>query len=113
MLQASPGILSTRTGNVSLFLDSTVTRDDSRYSGVRAGVVTYNEDDDYQVSYLEFGMRSDHLVDPLLNTFGHVPPRTLNANMPSDYDANVVVPRDEHVTVTTIADSDEVTEAVA
>ena len=66
MLQASPGILSTRTGNVSLFLDSTVTRDDSRYSGVRAGVVTYNEDDDYQVSYLEFGMRLSliHISEP-------------------------------------------------
>lgn len=38
-------------------------RDLDTYSGQQMGIVTYDEDENYRVSYWEFGGRSDHLRD--------------------------------------------------
>lgn len=47
-------------------------RDDNRYQGMQAGVVTYTEvqdssDETYQVSLVEVGGRSDHLSDAIVS----------------------------------------------
>lgn len=41
-------------------------REDGRYNGTQLGVTTQNDDDEYQVSYVELGARCDHLVDPII-----------------------------------------------
>ena len=53
-------------------------REDNRYTGVQAGFLTYsredeNADEDYQVSYVEVGGRSDHIADPLCSAFDREP----------------------------------------
>ena len=36
-------------------------KDDGRYTGLRTGVTSYNDDGTYERSYIEVGGRSDHL----------------------------------------------------
>lgn len=36
-------------------------KDDGRYTGLRAGFTSYNDDGTYERSYVELGGRSDHL----------------------------------------------------
>tara|TARA_Y100000817_G_scaffold250931_1_gene203316 strand:+ start:170 stop:502 length:333 start_codon:yes stop_codon:yes gene_type:complete len=61
--------LAFRLGNIQPFVDVT-SRDDDRYGSLQAGFVTYDEDDNYQVTYIEYGARCDHLADPLQRACG-------------------------------------------
>ena len=74
-----------RWGSVQLLIDG-ISRDDDHYDGLRAGVITYDKDDNYQVSYLELGMRSDHLGEVISRK-----PRRQAADTPLPYDADFVV----------------------
>jgi len=72
-------------GNIRPFVRTTA-RDDNRYSGTQVGLLTINDNDEYRVSYLEAGMRSDHIIEPLLTRMpGHTVP-TVSA--PNAYDAD-------------------------
>ena len=61
--------LSRRVNNISPFIRG-VMRDDNRYQGGHIGFVTYADDDTYQVSYIEAGVRSDHVGAPLAQALG-------------------------------------------
>ena len=64
----------------------TTARDDNRYGGAQLGLITINDNDEYRVSYLETGLRADHIVEPLLTRMpGHTVP-TVSA--PNAYDAD-------------------------
>ena len=77
-----------RFGNFQLFIRG-VTKDEGRYDGVQQGIVTYDENDQYQVSYIELGLRSDHVghkIHPMRN------PRSLTH--PLECDADLMLSKD-------------------
>lgn len=91
-----------RVGNVQPFIRS-VEKDDNRYTGCQAGVVTYDKDNNYLVSYLEVGMRCDHIVQPILSTIDKarkhslsddekalLPADTLTVTAPLDCDSDLM-----------------------
>lgn len=53
-----------RFGNIQLFARG-VSKDDGRYDGLQQGIITYDENDNYQVSYLELGVRCDHIGEKI------------------------------------------------
>lgn len=55
-------ILTRRVGNFQPFAQSTE-RDDGTSVGIRYGFITYDDEDNYRVSHLELGFRSDHVYD--------------------------------------------------
>jgi len=66
-------MLTKRFGNWQPFTDVN-SREDNRYAGLQAGLVTYHTEDGvdgetYKTSYVEVGGRSDHIADPLMDLF--------------------------------------------
>ncbi len=84
-----------RIGNIQFFLRSHQ-KEDNRYLGAQAGVVTYDKDDNYHVSYVEAGFRSDHLVEPIIRR-GPTGGTYTSASSPKEYDADLIRPRTESV----------------
>ena len=65
-----------------------VSKDDGRYDGAQLGVVTYDADDNYLVSYVEAGVRCDHIGDRIASDG-----RLTASSEPLDCDADLMVPR--------------------
>ena len=91
--------LTRRIGNYQPFA-RVAARDDDRYQGMQAGIISYAAQEDgseaYQVSYAELGGRSDHLADPLTQLFdGDVTRLTTDAPLSSDADLLRNAPTDE------------------
>lgn len=53
-----------RFGNFQLFARG-VAKDEGRYDGLQQGIVTYDEAGNYQVSYIELGLRCDHIGEKI------------------------------------------------
>ena len=75
-----------RFGRLQPFADVN-SREDGRYTGFQAGLVTYYTPEDggeeqYQQSYFEIGSRCDHVADPLMDLFNveHEPQTASNAS---------------------------------
>ena len=74
-----------RFGNIQLFARG-VSKDDGRYDGLQQGVITYDKSDNYQVSYIELGLRCDHVghkINPMRNP--------VSATHPLECDADLMV----------------------
>ena len=54
--------MSKRWGSFQPFVQLTE-RDDGTSIGCQYGVITYDKDDNYRISYVEVGFRCDHLHD--------------------------------------------------
>lgn len=80
--------LSRRVNNISPFIRG-VMRDDNRYQGGHIGFVTYADDDTYKVSYIEAGVRSDHVGAPLAQALG-APLEPLYVSSPAEYDSDLL-----------------------
>ena len=76
-------MLTVRLGNFQPFADL-AQREDDRYTGIQAGLVTYSEtesgEETYQTSYVELGGRCDHLADPIMDMAGTQRDPLLSAN---------------------------------
>lgn len=96
-MSSSTGIpmISRRMGSIQPFWRS-VSREDDRYIGTQVGVITYDKDDRYQMSYLEAGFRSDHIVDGLLR-IGDKNHTSQSSLSPSEYDVDIVIPADDEI----------------
>ncbi len=90
-------IKAKRFGGVQLFA-RTSSKEDNRYAGTQLGLVTYDKDENYNVSYLEVGVRCDHIVEPIVRRGPTGGTRT-NASSPLEYDADLIRPRTESVPV--------------
>ena len=80
--------LSLRLGTVEPFVNIRVA-EDSQYVGFQAGVTTYKvtedgTDETYQTSYLEQGLRSDHLNDAIDQLCGKDAPVRLASQATDD-----------------------------
>ena len=64
-------------------------KDDGRYTGLRAGFTSYNDDGTYERSYVELGGRSDHLyrIGCQILTENDVP--MLRQDSPLDIDKDI------------------------
>ena len=91
MSQSTEPAFNKRTGRFQFFLDGATPKDDGRYNGGRAGIITYDKDDNYRVSYVELGFRCDHIVEPIVSAVGHNT-APLNAGSPAEYDEHLVIP---------------------
>ncbi len=100
-----------RLGNIQFFLRSSQ-KEDNRYLGGQAGVVTYDKDDNYHVSYVEAGFRSDHVVEPLIRRGPTGGTRT-NASTPLEYDADLIRPKTVSVPADSQSDSSDKQEVPA
>jgi hypothetical protein len=78
-----------RFGNFQTF-GRTTERDDGRYQGSQLGFMTYDKDDNYKVTYLEVGMRCDHIVDPIVSRIR--PQEPLSSSTPLASDADLIRP---------------------
>ena len=66
-------------------------RDDDKYTGGRLGFITYDESDNYQMTYLEVGLRSDHLAQAVGSiTASPIDRSKQHASTPHDYDSHLV-----------------------
>ena len=94
-------IKAKRFNNVQFFARTT-NKEDNRYAGTQLGVVSYDKDDNYNVSYLEVGVRCDHLVEPIIRR-GPTGGTVTNSSSPLEYDADLIRPK----TVSVPVDSDK------
>ena len=94
-----------RLGNIQFFLRSSQ-KEDNRYIGGQAGVVTYDKDDNYHVSYVEAGFRSDHLVEPIIRR-GPTGGSYTSASSPKEYDTDLIRPKTVSVPASDPASSNE------
>lgn len=67
----------------------TTDKEDGRYCGSQIGIVTTNDQDEYFVSYIEAGFRSDHIVEPLVRR-GQSIVNPQSVDHPLDYDRDLV-----------------------
>ena len=84
-----------RFGNVQVFFRG-VSKDEGRYDGIQQGVITYDDSDQYQVSYLELGLRCDHLghkINPARNP--------VSVSHPLECDADLMLAKSVTPTVDT------------
>jgi len=75
-----------RSGNAQIYA-RVHDRDDGTYSGQQLGLVTYDEDENYRITYWECGGRSDHLYD-----FVGQSKSERKSSDPAPYDADIIRP---------------------
>ena len=75
-----------RFGNFQVFARG-VSKDDGRYDGLQQGVITYDENDNYQVSYIELGLRCDHIGEKI----SPVTSSRIATSDPLDCDADLMI----------------------
>ena len=104
-------IQAKRFGGAQLFARTT-NKEDNRYAGTQLGMVTYDKDENYHVSYLEVGVRCDHLVEPIIRRGPTGGTRT-NASNPLEYDADLIRPKTVSVPADSQSDSSDKQEVPA
>ena len=65
----------------------------SRSLTAEIGIVTYNDDDEYEVSSYTIGARCDHATNALLSVLGDKSPRE-SVNQPLDNDSEILIDKD-------------------
>ena len=100
-----------RLGRVQFF-GRTTNKEDNRYAGTQLGIVTYDNDENYHVSYLEVGVRCDHFVEPIIRRGPTGGTRT-NASNPLEYDADLIRPKTVSVPADSQSDSSDKQEVPA
>ena len=80
-----------RFGNFSTFGRGTWAN--QRSLSAEIGIVTYNDEDEYEVSSYTIGVRCDHATNALLTVLGDKSPRE-SINAPLDNDSEILIDKD-------------------